>query len=186
MGTNPAELCRCNFIQTFPHLPPVIMEYDMGDLFTILNTVQNAADVASFPARRADAALRGKLRGIGHSIFIEACGMAPSKAVGSLGSGVGLVGTSDVRMNPTGTIGILSGSHGCGPGHETPYDRSFRIGLIFRLKPSRSCGVMPIKFSTAWAPMALVWVRLEGRLWSRRRVRSRPRSKDCRVCFRGV
>ena len=66
MGMNPAELCRRNFIQTFPHLPPVIMEYDTGDLFTILNTVQSAADVASFPARRADAAFRGKLRGIGH------------------------------------------------------------------------------------------------------------------------
>ncbi|MBT4234073.1 MAG: xanthine dehydrogenase family protein molybdopterin-binding subunit, partial [Marinovum sp.] len=89
MGMDPAELRRRNFIQSFPHATPVLMEYDAGDFPTILKMAQCSADVAGFPARRAEAAVRGKLRGIGYSTFIEACGIAPSKAVGSLGCGVG-------------------------------------------------------------------------------------------------
>ena len=49
-----------------------------------------AIDYAGFPARKAKAKADGKLRGIGVSCYIEACGIAPSKAVGSLGAGVGL------------------------------------------------------------------------------------------------
>ena len=58
-----------------------------------------AADYAGFPARKAEAASRGKLRGIGMSCYIEACGIAPSAAVGSLGAGVGLWESAEVRVN---------------------------------------------------------------------------------------
>ena len=51
-----------------------------------------AADYEGFEKRREEAAKRGKLRGIGLSCYIEACGIAPSAAVGSLGAGVGSVG----------------------------------------------------------------------------------------------
>ena len=131
MGMDPAELRRRNFILSFPHATPVLMEYDAGDFPTILKMAQSTADVAGFPARRAEAAARGKLRGIGYSTFIEACGIAPSKAVGSLGCGVGLWESAEVRVNPAGSIEILTGSHSHGQGHETTFAQivSDRFGL---------------------------------------------------------
>ncbi|WP_281932562.1 molybdopterin cofactor-binding domain-containing protein, partial [Roseibium album] len=68
-------------------------------------------DYAGFAARKAEAASRGKLRGIGLSCYIEACGIAPSAAVGSLGAGVGLWESAEVRVNPVGTVEVLTGSH---------------------------------------------------------------------------
>ena len=50
-----------------------------------------AADYAGFEARRTAAAARGKLRGIGVSTYLEACGIAPSAVVGSLGARAGPV-----------------------------------------------------------------------------------------------
>ena len=131
MGMDPAELRRRNFILSFPHATPVLMEYDAGDFPTILKMAQSTADVVGFPARRAEAASRGKLRGIGYSTFIEACGIAPSKAVGSLGCGVGLWESAEVRVNPAGSIEILTGSHSHGQGHETTFAQivSDRFGL---------------------------------------------------------
>ncbi|MBT6300204.1 MAG: xanthine dehydrogenase family protein molybdopterin-binding subunit [Rhodobacteraceae bacterium] len=131
MGMDPAELRRRNFILSFPHATPVLMEYDAGDFPTILKMAQSTADVAGFPARRAEAAARGKLRGLGYSTFIEACGIAPSKAVGSLGCGVGLWESAEVRVNPAGSIEILTGSHSHGQGHETTFAQivSDRFGL---------------------------------------------------------
>jgi carbon-monoxide dehydrogenase large subunit len=55
------------------------------------------------------------------SCYIEACGIAPSAAVGSLGAGVGLWESAEVRVNPVGTIEVLTGSHSHGQGHETTF-----------------------------------------------------------------
>ncbi|RKF16766.1 xanthine dehydrogenase family protein molybdopterin-binding subunit [Roseovarius spongiae] len=121
MGMDPAELRRRNFVQEFPHQTPVLMQYDAGDFPKILELAQEAADVAGFEERRREAESRGKLRGIGYSTFIEACGLAPSKAAGSLGAGVGLWESAEVRVNPAGTIEILTGSHSHGQGHETTF-----------------------------------------------------------------
>src|SRR6266849_1098667 len=72
-------------------------------------------------ARQPKAKREGKLRGIGFSCYIEACGIAPSKAVGSLGAGVGLWESAEIRVNPVGTIEVLTGSHSHGQGHETTF-----------------------------------------------------------------
>ncbi len=48
------------------------------------------ADIKGLAKRKRESARNGKLRGIGFSTYIEACGIAPSQAVGSLGAGVGL------------------------------------------------------------------------------------------------
>jgi carbon-monoxide dehydrogenase large subunit len=116
-----AEIRRKNFIRSFPHQTPVIMNYDTGDYEASLNAALSAARYAEFPARRAEARSRGKLRGIGLSCYIEACGLAPSQAVGSLGGGVGLWESAEVRVNPVGTIEVLTGSHSHGQGHETTF-----------------------------------------------------------------
>lgn len=130
-GIDPAELRKRNFIRAFPHQTPVIMNYDVGDYEISLTKAQDIADVAGFPARREEAAKRGKLRGIGYSTYIEACGIAPSAAVGSLGAGVGLWESAEVRVAPTGKIEVLTGSHSHGQGHETTFAQlvSERIGI---------------------------------------------------------
>ena len=131
MGMDPAELRRRNFIQSFPHQTPVLMAYDAGDFPKILKMAQDTANVAGFPARRTEAATRGKLRGLGYSTFIEACGLGPSKAVGSLGAGVGLWESAEVRVNPVGSVEVLTGSHSHGQGHDTTFAQlvSDRFGL---------------------------------------------------------
>ena len=131
LKVDPAELRRKNFITSFPHQTPVIMSYDIGDFGASLDASLKAIDYAGFPARKEKARKAGKLRGIGFSCYIEACGIAPSKAVGGLGAGVGLWESAEVRVNPVGTIEILTGSHSHGQGHETTFAQlvSDRLGI---------------------------------------------------------
>ncbi|HLG80914.1 MAG TPA: xanthine dehydrogenase family protein molybdopterin-binding subunit [Bradyrhizobium sp.] len=121
LKVDPTDLRTANFIRQFPYQTPVIMTYDTGDFIASLEAAKKAIDYAGFPARKAKAKTEGKLRGIGVSCYIEACGIAPSKAVGSLGAGVGLWESAEVRVNPVGTIEILTGSHSHGQGHETTF-----------------------------------------------------------------
>jgi carbon-monoxide dehydrogenase large subunit len=131
VGISPAELRRKNFIRSFPYQTPVIMNYDAGDYEASLNAAMKAADYEGFGKRRDKAKKAGKLRGIGMSCYIEACGIAPSAAVGSLGAGVGLWESAEVRVNAVGTIEILTGSHSHGQGHETTFAQlvSQRFGV---------------------------------------------------------
>ena len=128
---DPAEFRRRNFVQTFPHQTPVIMCYDAGDYGAALDKALELSEYKDIKARKAEAAKRGKLRGIGLSAYIEACGIAPSAAVGSLGAGVGLWESAEVRVNPVGTVEILTGSHSHGQGHETTFAQlvSDRLGI---------------------------------------------------------
>ncbi|MCO5065789.1 MAG: xanthine dehydrogenase family protein molybdopterin-binding subunit [Rhizobiaceae bacterium] len=123
LGVSPAELRRQNFVTEFPHQTPVIMCYDAGNYAASLDAAMDAIDYKGFEKRKAAAAKRGKLRGIGMSNYIEACGIAPSAAVGSLGAGVGLWESAEVRVNAVGTIEVLTGSHSHGQGHETTFSQ---------------------------------------------------------------
>src|SRR6188472_816081 len=131
LKVDPTERRRKNVITQIPHQTPVIMAYDTGDFNASLDAAMKAIDYAGFPARKAKAKADGKLRGIGVSCYIEACGIAPSKAVGSLGAGVGLWESAEVRVNPVGTIEILTGSHSHGQGHETTFAQlvAGRLGI---------------------------------------------------------
>ena len=128
---DPAEFRRKNFITVFPHQTPVIFCYDAGDYGAALDKALQISEYRSFPARKAAAARTGKLRGIGFSAYIEACGIAPSAAVGSLGAGVGLWESAEVRVNPVGSVEVLTGSHSHGQGHETTFAQlvSHRLGI---------------------------------------------------------
>ncbi|WP_394691673.1 xanthine dehydrogenase family protein molybdopterin-binding subunit [Hoeflea sp.] len=133
LGVTPAALRQQNFIREFPYQTPVIMCYDAGDFDASLDAAMKAIDYDGFPARRAEAEARGKKRGIGISCYIEACGIAPSAAVGSLGAGVGLWESAEVRVNAVGTIEVLTGSHSHGQGHETTFSQlvaeRFGVGM---------------------------------------------------------
>ena len=91
------------------------------------------ADYAGFPARRSASEARGKKRGIGFSCYIEACGLAPSQLAIQLGAGVGLYESGEVRVNPTASVTVFTGSHSHGQGHETTFAQivSDRLGMPF-------------------------------------------------------
>ncbi|MGI9484098.1 MAG: xanthine dehydrogenase family protein molybdopterin-binding subunit [Hyphomicrobiales bacterium] len=131
INMDPAEFRRINFVQEFPHETPVIMMYDAGDYQASLDKACEMIKYSSFANRRRRSARNGKLRGIGFSNYIEACGIAPSAAVGSLGAGVGLWESAEVRVNPTGNVEVLTGSHSHGQGHETTFAQlvSDRLGI---------------------------------------------------------
>ncbi len=120
---DPAELRRRNFIpkDAFPYQTQVALAYDSGNFAGALDSALKLADYKGFENRRKDAEKRGKLRGIGLSSYIEACGIAPSAVVGSLGAGVGLYEAAEVRFHPTGGVTVFTGSHSHGQGHETTF-----------------------------------------------------------------
>jgi carbon-monoxide dehydrogenase large subunit len=118
---DPAELRKKNLIRKFPHQTPVIMNYDAGDYQASLDKALQLADIKGFGQRKLASERAGKLRGLGYSAYIEACGIAPSQAVGSLGCGVGLWESAEVRVNPTGSVEVLTGCHQHGQGHETTF-----------------------------------------------------------------
>jgi carbon-monoxide dehydrogenase large subunit len=122
-GFDRVELRRKNFIPTdaFPYQTPVALQYDSGDYHSTLDQALATADYAGFEARRAAAKARGRLRGIGVSTYLEACGIAPSAVVGSLGARAGLYEVGTIRVHPTGSVTVLTGAHSHGQGHETTF-----------------------------------------------------------------
>ncbi len=118
---DPGELRRQNFITEFPYATPVGLTYDTGDYAAHLDKAIKLADVAGFAGRKAASAARGKLRGLGYSCYIEACGLAPSNIAGALGARAGLFEAGEVRVHPTGTVTVFTGSHSHGQGHETTF-----------------------------------------------------------------
>jgi carbon-monoxide dehydrogenase large subunit len=131
MGMDGVALRAKNFIKNFPHQTPVILMYDAGDYPALLDKALQLADIKGFEARKRQSAHHGRLRGVGFSTYIEACGLAPSQAAGSLGCGVGLWESAEVRVNPTGSVEVLTGSHAHGQGHETTFAQvvADRLGI---------------------------------------------------------
>jgi carbon-monoxide dehydrogenase large subunit len=121
MKMDPAAIRRQNFITTFPYATPVGLTYDTGDYEAHLAKAIALADVAGYPARKAASAAKGKKRGLGYSCYIEACGIAPSNIAGALGARAGLFEAGEVRVHPTGTVTVFTGSHSHGQGHETTF-----------------------------------------------------------------
>jgi carbon-monoxide dehydrogenase large subunit len=123
LGQDPAELRRRNMIrpQDFPYDTPVALTYDTGDYEASLNRALDAIDYAGFADRQSEARSRGQRRGIGLACYIEACGLAPSKLATALGAGVGLYESGEVRVHPTGSVTVFTGTHSHGQGHETTF-----------------------------------------------------------------
>jgi carbon-monoxide dehydrogenase large subunit len=121
LGVDPIELRRKNFVTEFPYQTPVAVEYDSGDFHRLMDKLEASADFAGFAARRAESEKNGKLRGLGINCFIEACGIAPSNLVGQLGARAGLYESATVRVNATGGLVVMTGSHSHGQGHETVF-----------------------------------------------------------------
>jgi aerobic carbon-monoxide dehydrogenase large subunit len=123
LGIDPLEIRRKNFIQPdqYPYTTPVGLVYDTGNYNATLDKLIEIGDLAGFDKRAAASKAKGKLRGLGLSTWIEACGIAPSNLVGVLGARVGLYDAATVRVNATGNISVLTGAHSHGQGHETAF-----------------------------------------------------------------
>ncbi|MEP1538400.1 MAG: xanthine dehydrogenase family protein molybdopterin-binding subunit [Paracoccaceae bacterium] len=121
LGVDPLALRRQNFITEFPYATPVAVEYDTGDYHATMDKLEQIADLSGFEARRAASEAKGKWRGLGVNCYIEACGIAPSNLVGQLGARAGLYESATVRVNATGGLVVMTGSHSHGQGHETSF-----------------------------------------------------------------
>jgi carbon-monoxide dehydrogenase large subunit len=131
MKIDPAEMRRRNFIHEFPYQTPVALQYDTGNYEATLDAAIKMADVSGFAKRKEEAAKRGKLRGLGYATYIEACGIAPSAVAGSLGARAGLFEAGEIRVHPTGSVTVFTGSHSHGQGHETTFAQvvAERLGM---------------------------------------------------------
>jgi carbon-monoxide dehydrogenase large subunit len=121
MGIDPVELRRRNFVTEFPYATPVAVEYDTGDYHATMDRLLEMMDRDGFAARAEESKRNGKLRGFGVNAYIEACGIAPSNLVGQLGARAGLYESATVRVNATGGVVVMTGSHSHGQGHETSF-----------------------------------------------------------------
>ena len=135
LNMDAADIRRRNFIQPgdFPYETPVALTYDTGDYEASLDKALAHADYAGFPARKAASEDDGKKRGIGLSCYIEACGLAPSQVALSLGAGVGLFEVGEVRVDVTGSVTVVTGSHSHGQSHETTFAQIIadKLGVPF-------------------------------------------------------
>ena len=110
LGVDPLELRRRNFIPAdqFPYKSVTGELYDVGDFHKVLARASEHADIAGLPARRAEAAGRGKLRGLGVCYYIESILGNPSE-------------TAAVEFHEDGTVSLYVGTQSNGQGHETVF-----------------------------------------------------------------
>jgi carbon-monoxide dehydrogenase large subunit len=110
LGVDRVELRRRNMVppSAMPHKTPVGKTYDSGDFQLVLDAALKNMDWAGFPARRAEAAKRGKRRGIGMAYYLEATGGAPTER-------------AEIRFADDGYVDVYVGTQSTGQGHETAY-----------------------------------------------------------------
>lgn len=137
MGVDPAELRLKNFIPAFDGVTQpgyqtnVALQYDSGNYHGVLQRGLEMLGYEDFRKAQKEAAASGKLLGVGFSTYIEACGIAPSAVVGSLGARAGLYEVGQVRVQPTGKVSVFTGAHSHGQGHETTFAQvvADRLGI---------------------------------------------------------
>ena len=119
-GRDGAALRRLNMVRTFPYQTATGAIYDSGDYVARLDEAHRARRRRRFPARRDEAARRGKLRGIGIGPYLEGTGGVPREY-------------AEVRVLPTGIVEVPIGSQSQGQGHETVFAQvvAERLGVPF-------------------------------------------------------
>lgn len=114
LGVDPLDLRRRNLVpvSAMPYRTPFLFEYDCGDFPANVDAAEKLAGLAGFQARRAEAATRGKLRGLGVCNPIEVAG-----------GPYGKVGPDVARLDVTadGTFAVRTGAMSVGQGLETAW-----------------------------------------------------------------
>jgi aerobic carbon-monoxide dehydrogenase large subunit len=110
VGIAPDALRRRNFIKpgAMPYQSATGQNYDSGNFAAHLKRAQELADWSGFAKRLRLSKKVGRLRGIGLSTYIEACGNAGSE-------------TASLKLEPDGSVTLLIGSQSTGQGHATAY-----------------------------------------------------------------
>lgn len=130
---DPLELRRRNFITEFPNERPHGFVYDSGDYDGTLDRCLEMLDLPAFRREQAQLRDRGIYRGVGFSTYVEICGLGPSRALGPDGWGMqgGYFESAQVRVLPTGTVMVYTGTSPHGQGLETSFAQivADRLGL---------------------------------------------------------
>lgn len=123
MNIDRVEIRRRNLIpaEAFPYKTPLLWTYDVGEFHKLLDRAAEVGAFAGIAQRKREALTRGRYRGLGFAFYMEACGMGPSKLLAREGCLGGQFEVGQVRINPTGSVTVLTGSHAHGQGHETVY-----------------------------------------------------------------
>jgi carbon-monoxide dehydrogenase large subunit len=108
IGTDPVSLRRRNLIDAFPYRSALGMTIDCGRFAANLHDALAQARDTGFKARRAEAAERGRLRGLGVGCFLETARGTPNEA-------------AEIRFDPDGRVSLILGTQSNGQGHETSY-----------------------------------------------------------------
>ena len=110
MGIDRIELRRRNMVPSsaMPYVSAMGQRYDSGEFAQLMDAALKKIDWAGFQARRADAAKRGKKRGIGLAYYLEATGGSPTE-------------NAAVRFADDGFVDVYVGTQSTGQGHETAY-----------------------------------------------------------------
>ena len=129
MDIDAVELRRKNLIPPFDGVrepgyeTQVALVYDSGNYGAVIDKAVAMAGYDDLRRQQAEARTQGRYIGIGLSTYIEACGIAPSAVVGSLGARAGLYESACVRVQPTGKVSVFTGSHSHGQGHDTTFSQ---------------------------------------------------------------
>ena len=116
LGISQFELRRQNLIPSsaMPYRTALTFTYDCGEFNEVMAKAERAGDVLGFEVRRAEAARRGKLRGIGIGNCIEAAG-GPFKVLSP--------DIARVSLLEGGYLRVQSGSMSVGQGLETVFSQ---------------------------------------------------------------
>jgi len=137
LGVDPLELRKRNWIthSEFPYTTIAGMTYDSGNYEA---ATAKAVELFGYDDLRKEQAERRASGdpvqlGIGISTFIEACGWAPSRILGSLAYGAGGWEHAAIRVLPTGKVEVVTGTSSHGQGHETVWSQivADQLGVPF-------------------------------------------------------
>jgi carbon-monoxide dehydrogenase large subunit len=118
LGMDPAEVRRKNFIDAaaFPYTTATGLTYDSGTYAATMDKALAAADYAALRREQAELRKAGRYLGIGLSTYVEVCGMGPSAAMPAAGWD-----SATIRVEPTGSVTVLTGISPQGQGEETTF-----------------------------------------------------------------
>ena len=132
-GIDRIEIRRQNFIPPtdFPYQSPLGLVYTEGAYDQCVDGALKNADMDGYARRKVESESGGKLRGLGVITYTEQAGAAPSQAAIALGSGHGFFEVATIRVNPDGSVRLLTGAHSHGQSHETTFAQivSEQLGL---------------------------------------------------------
>ena len=125
VGKDPVEIRRMNFLPAFTEPTPSIggLNFDTGNYEGTLDAALELADWDGVRAQQAERRKNGdaKQLGIGLSTYVEMCGLAPSRVLGSLRYAAGGWDAAVIRILATGKVEVSIGVTPHGQGHETTF-----------------------------------------------------------------